>query len=91
MERVMGIGGIFFKAADKTSLAVKAQFPDEKTINIGADMDAPFEVVVSVIDTVRFKLPQASYPDDKSFRAALKASGSKANPLFPAVVFVVAE
>ena len=39
-----------------TLILIKQKFPDETVVNVGADSNVPFEVLVKVMDTVRYKL-----------------------------------
>ncbi|MCB9727559.1 MAG: biopolymer transporter ExbD [Deltaproteobacteria bacterium] len=82
-----------FPALYSRLMAKKKQYPDESTINIGAEMDIPWHIIARTIDAARVQLVEDSYEDLKAYSEAKVKSNSKgeAVDLFPAVVFVVAE
>jgi biopolymer transport protein ExbD len=82
-----------FPALYSRLMAKKKQYPDEITINIGAEMDIPWHIIARTIDSARVQLVEESYEDMKAYATAKVKSDSKgeALDLFPAVVFVVAE
>jgi biopolymer transport protein ExbD len=82
-----------FPALYSRLMAKKKTYPDEITINIGAEMDIPWHIIARTIDCARVQLVQDSYEDLKAYSEAKVKSDSKgeAVDLFPAVVFVVAE
>ena len=79
--------------------AKKDAYPDETTINVGAEFQIPWYVIARTLDATRVKLTKATYEDLKTYSAAepligkdTDGDGSK-DPveMFPAVTFVVAE
>lgn len=77
--------------------AIKRQYPNEKTINIGAEMNIPWKTLARTIDCSRVQLEEDAYTEMAKYSNAKpkkvkNAQGIKESvPLFPAVVFVVAE
>lgn len=71
----------------------KKQYPNERIVNIGADMDVPWHVIARTIDACRVQLAQDSYEDLEPYsKAKPKLDGKKEPvPMFDKVVFVVAE
>lgn len=77
-------------------MAKKLQYPEEKTINIGAEPHIPWKVVARTIDAVRSQLEKESYEKLAIYEKAMpktKKEGELKVPvdLFPAVVFTVVE
>ena len=77
-------------------MAKKLQYPDEKTINIGAEPHIPWKVIARTIDAVRVQLEKESYEKLAIYEQAepkVKKDGEVKEPvdLFPAVVFTVVE
>jgi len=75
--------------------AMKSRFPDEKQVNIGAEMHIPWKTIARTIDCARLELEGAPFEGDvamKEYQAAKpKKVKGEAEFLFPSVVFVVAE
>ncbi len=77
-------------------LEKKKKYPEEDTINIGADFDVPWSVVARTIDCVRVYLEGDDLTELEAYRKArpkMKKTESgeiEHEPLFPKVVFVVA-
>lgn len=75
--------------------AMKSKFPDEKQVNIGAEMHIPWRIIARVIDSARLELDGAPFEGDgamSEYQAAKpKKVKDEAQFLFPSVVFVVAE
>lgn len=75
--------------------AIKEQFPDEKTLNIGAEMNIPWSTLARTIDCARVKLKGGPFEGDDAGLEYGKAGVVKIKDeeelLFPHVVFVVAE
>ena len=77
----------------------KIEHPDETTVNVGAEMDIPWQTIARTIDATRVVLTADSYDDIEKYNAAKPKMGKDqdgdgaADPvdMFPAVVFVVAE
>jgi biopolymer transport protein ExbD len=77
----------------------KIEHPDETTVNVGAEMDIPWQTIARTIDATRVVLAADSYEDLEKYSAAEPKMGKDtdgdgaADPvdMFPAVVFVVAE
>lgn len=74
-------------------LEYKRKYPDEKSINIGAEASLPWEYVVKTIDTARVQLKEDRYDDMEKFMSAPVAKDDQGNVavMFPQVFFVVAE
>jgi hypothetical protein len=78
---------------------MKDKYPDELQVNIGAEMHIPWHVVARTIDAARSKLEGAPFEGEermlsysKANPVTLKTAGEvEPVPLFPSVVFVVAE
>ena len=78
-------------------VSIKKKFPDETVVNLGADPDIPFEILVKTMDTVRFKLESKSDSGDfNSGESFTKAPYQEATtgdspyaPLFSDVVLAV--
>jgi biopolymer transport protein ExbD len=76
---------------------IKKNFPAETVVNVGADPDIPFEIVVATMDTVRFKLKgegdEGTFESDPKFEVAQYQEGSggdsKYAELFNDVVLAV--
>lgn len=81
--------------------AKKAAYPDEKTINIAAEMDIPWYVVARTIDAARLQLEKPAYVKLQEYSQAKPATVTKKGAdgkdeekpkkMFDRVVFVVAE
>lgn len=71
----------------------KDAYPDEVTINIGAEMNIPWHIIARTIDASRVRLEANAYESLAKYSAAKPKKGADGEPvdLFPAVVFVVAE
>lgn len=67
-------------------IKIKSKFPDETIVNVGADPDIPFEVVVAVMDTVRFKLKAdgdgGTFSSDSKFTVAQYEESSGGNSAY---------
>ncbi len=74
-------------------MAKKRQYPDETTINIGAEMTIPWHIIARTIDATRVQLQKDSYEEMAAYMKAKPKLDAQHRPLplFPAVVFVVAE
>jgi hypothetical protein len=77
-------------------LDIKAKFPDETVVNLGADPDVPFELIVETMDICRFKLDSGTeeghFSSDEKFRVAGYKEGGGDAPyaqLFNDVVLAV--
>ena len=71
---------------------IKGQYPDETLINITADPDIPYALIVRVMDVSRFKLEKDSYKDTTAFWSAPYKKGAKTNDLlFPDPVLAVVQ
>lgn len=75
---------------------IKKKFPDETVVNVGADPDIPFELLVKTMDIARFKLEAGEsgrFDSDESFALApYQESTSSTSPyavLFSDVVLAV--
>ena len=77
----------------------KIEHPDETTVNVGAEMDIPWQTIARTIDATRVVLEADSYEDIEKYNKAEPKMGKDTNgdgvndpvEMFPAVVFVVAE
>jgi biopolymer transport protein ExbD len=77
----------------------KIEHPDETTVNVGAEMDIPWQTIARTIDATRVQLEKDSYEDLVKYNEAKPKMGKDTNgdgaidpvDMFPAVVFVVAE
>ena len=77
----------------------KIEHPDETTVNVGAEMDIPWQTIARTIDATRCQLMADSYEDLEKYNSAKPKMGKDQNgdgiidpvDMFPAVVFVVAE
>ena len=83
-------------------VAKKKDYPDEDSVNVGADFAIPWRTVARVIDCVRVRLAEDAYDSLEAFVSAetlkpevkkgvVDEEGGRQVPLFPKVVFVVAE
>jgi hypothetical protein len=85
-------------------VAKKKDYPEEDAVNIGADFVITWSVVARTIDCVRVRLEEDAYvelakytsaeplkPEVKKQTGDVDMEGGKQVPLFPKVVFVVAE
>lgn len=97
-KRTFNVGGRDVEDYDYPALytrlmSKKKSYPDEKTINIGAEMNIPWHVIARTIDSARVQLEQDSYEDMTKYSDSKPKLGSDKLPMdmFPAVVFVVAE
>lgn len=71
---------------------IKGQYKDETIINISADPDVPYAVIVRVMDVARFKLEKDSYSKSSDFWSAqYKKEGQGFAELFPDPVLSVAQ
>ncbi len=78
-------------------VGIKKEFPEETVVNVGADPDIPFEILIKTMDTVRFKLESKSdkgdFSSDEDFSKSQyqeSATGdSPYAPLFSDVVLAV--
>mgnify|MGYP000847073121 CR=1 FL=1 len=74
---------------------IKKHFPDEETINIGADLHIPWRILARVIDSARLKLEGAPFEGEMAMAEYVEAKPVKVKEevdfLFPNVVFVVAD
>lgn len=71
---------------------IKEKYPDETVVNLSADSDLPYSVLVRVMDTVRYKLDKNSYGSTSDFWAAsVKQTGGKPAELFPDPVLAVVQ
>ena len=71
---------------------IKGQYPDETLINITADPDVPYALIVRVMDVSRFKLEKDSYSKTSEFWTAPYKKGAKTNELlFPDPVLAVVQ
>ena len=80
--------GLYAKLAE-----IKKKFPDETSINIGAEPDVAWEYVCRTIDAARVQLSKSQFASLQEYAEAGEARDDKGVPLllFPQVVFVVAE
>lgn len=66
---------------------IKQKFPDEVIVNVGADPGIPFELVIKVMDTARFKLAggaaDGSFATDEQYTKAQYEKGSGDSPYAP--------
>ncbi|MGM0574831.1 MAG: biopolymer transporter ExbD [Myxococcota bacterium] len=71
----------------------KQGYPDETTVNLGAEMDIPWHVIARTIDASRVQLEEPCYESLADYAQAKPKLNNEgeALDLFPAVVFVVAE
>lgn len=71
---------------------IKGQYKNETIINISADPDIPYAVIVRVMDVARYKLEKDSYAKTSDFWAATYAKGATTyEELFPDPVLAVAQ
>jgi biopolymer transport protein ExbD len=76
---------------------IKKAYPEETVVNLGADPDIPFEIIVKTMDTVRFKLESSSdggtFESEEAFSKApykeATTGDSPFAPLFSDVVLAV--
>jgi len=77
----------------------KIEHPDETTVNVGAEMDIPWQTIARTIDATRVVLVADAFEEIDKYNEAKPKMGKDidgdgaADPveMFPAVVFVVAE
>ncbi len=77
----------------------KIDHPHETTINVGAEMDIPWQTIARTIDATRVQLMADSYEEIEKYNDAKPKMGKDTDgdgvndpvDMFPAVVFVVAE
>mgnify|MGYP001460202755 CR=1 FL=1 len=80
----------------------KKDYPEEDSVNIGADFAIPWSTVARTIDCVRVRLAEDAYDELAAYSSAetlkpevkkgvVDEEGGRQVPLFPKVVFVVAE
>lgn len=74
-------------------MRIKTQYPDETLINITADPDIPYSLIVRVMDVARYKLEKDSYDKASAFWSApYKKKGAGGNELlFPDPVLAVVQ
>jgi biopolymer transport protein ExbD len=71
---------------------IKKQYPDESVINITADPEMPYAMVVRAMDVARFKLSKESFSKSSEFWAATyEKSGNQYAELFPDPVLNLAK
>jgi hypothetical protein len=71
---------------------IKKQYPDESVINITADPEMPYAMVVRAMDVARFKLGKEGYSKSSEFWAATyEKSGTQYAELFPDPVLNLAK
>lgn len=71
---------------------IKKQYPDESVINITAEPDMPYAMVVRSMDVARFKLAKESYTSPTEFwTATYEKSGTQYAELFPDPVLNLAK
>jgi biopolymer transport protein ExbD len=71
---------------------IKNKYKDETIVNISADPDVPYAVIVRVMDVARFKLEKDSYSKASDFWASsYKKEGQGYAELFPDPVLSVAQ
>ena len=68
---------------------IKEQHADETTINITADSDVPYAVIVRVMDVARFKLDKETFASNSEFWTAQYAGSVRHAELFPDPVLAV--
>ncbi|MFW5966374.1 MAG: ExbD/TolR family protein [Persicimonas sp.] len=56
---------------------IKEEYPDETVVNLSANSDDPYAVLVKVMDTARYRLDEDSYDDPEEFAAAEPPSGDE--------------
>jgi hypothetical protein len=71
----------------------KKAYPDENTINIGAEMDIPWHVLARTIDAARVQLEKDAYQNLAEYETAKPKKNEDKQPMsmFDGVIFVVAE
>ncbi len=59
-------------------IKIKRQYPKETVMNISADPDIPFAMVVRLMDVARYELEKDDYPNDEVFwQATPKSNGAE--------------
>ena len=98
LKRTVDGKEVYDYAALYTRLAaIKTEYKDEKTINIGGLETIPWHIIAKTIDAARVRLEKDAYTDLKEYSTAKPKTTKdekgvkKSVQLFPAVVFVVAE
>lgn len=71
----------------------KKAYPEENTINIGAEMDIPWHVLARTIDAARVQLEKDAYENLAEYETAKprKDEEKQIMSMFDGVIFVVAE
>jgi len=74
-------------------MAKKLAYPEESTINIGAEMNIPWHIVARTIDAARIQLEKDSYESLAEYEVAKPRLDEEKQPktMFDGVIFVVAE
>ena len=80
-----------------TLIFIKQKFPEETVVNVGADSNVPFEILIKVMDTVRYKLDSSkedgTFDTPEAFATAVYKENSTAESqyaeLFNDVVLAV--
>jgi biopolymer transport protein ExbD len=80
-----------------TLILIKQKFPEETVVNVGAGTNVPFEILVKVMDTVRYKLDSSkedgTFDNPEAFATAVYKENSTAESqyaeLFNDVVLAV--
>lgn len=71
---------------------IKNKYPDETIVNLSADSDIPYAVLVRVMDTARYKLDKDSYSKESAFWGAeTKTKGKTPVELFSDPVLSVVQ
>jgi biopolymer transport protein ExbD len=73
-------------------VTIKEAFPEESIVNLSADSKIHFKYIIAVMDSIRYRLEQNSYPDAAAFAdGMIKVDGNQMSLLWPDVVFAVAQ
>jgi len=82
-----------FPALYSRLVEIKKKYPDENSINVGAEIQITWDVVARTIDATRSVLAKESYSSLDDYEKAPEQLDDQGKPkvLFPNVVFVVAE
>lgn len=81
-----------FRALYNKLAEIKKKYPDETIINLSADADLPYAVVVRTMDVARYKLKKEKYSKTSEFWGAKYAkSGKKYEELFSDPVLAVVQ
>ncbi len=87
-----GVGAFNYRELYNKLVEIKDKYPDETIVNLSADPDVPYSVLVRVMDTARYRLEKDSYSQDSAFLSAkAKSKGSKYVELFSDPVLSVAQ